>query len=363
MRSPETPSPAAHVPGHRGCLRRRPAASPPPAALRPDRGPRARRRGRRPRASPVRRCATERRKRRTRASGARDRDARLVLRRRARDSQHDRPVPSRARGQYEFHAQLFQAHRAAGRRTVAGSLGWADRQGVLHASSSPGERARSEHLRSLVFLDRDEDWRSVRERRPGISRHAQTHHRARRPDARCARRLTGVLVGALLIDGFKINSGSFDLGFNGLAVLDRRGRALLAGFALPRNTALGRELSPPGRAALGRSRARRRRRPPGGLLDRSAAGLDDRDRSPAIGRLRRGLAWVPARPRSARRGCGGRIRRDRPVPPAREARGRGAQRASAATRRALAQLSAARSPRRSRGAWRPGSSRRSRALP
>ena len=54
--------------------------------------------------------------------------------------------------------------------------------------------------------------------------------------------VTGVLTGALFVDGFRVQSGSSDLGFTGLVVLDRRGRELLAGFARPRNAALQRRL-------------------------------------------------------------------------------------------------------------------------
>ena len=55
-------------------------------------------------------------------------------------------------------------------------------------------------------------------------------------------RVSGVLTGALLIDGFRLDSASLDLGYSGLAVLDRAGRTLLAGFARPRNAALQRQL-------------------------------------------------------------------------------------------------------------------------
>ena len=42
--------------------------------------------------------------------------------------------------------------------------------------------------------------------------------------------------------GASVQSGSSDLGFTGLVVLDRRGRELLAGFARPRNVALQQQL-------------------------------------------------------------------------------------------------------------------------
>jgi serine phosphatase RsbU (regulator of sigma subunit)/anti-sigma regulatory factor (Ser/Thr protein kinase) len=55
-------------------------------------------------------------------------------------------------------------------------------------------------------------------------------------------RLTGLLLGAMLVNAFDISGGSLDLGFTGFAVLDRSGRELLSGFAQPQNTALARRL-------------------------------------------------------------------------------------------------------------------------
>jgi serine phosphatase RsbU (regulator of sigma subunit)/anti-sigma regulatory factor (Ser/Thr protein kinase) len=62
------------------------------------------------------------------------------------------------------------------------------------------------------------------------------------PTHDAAGRITGVLAGGMLVNGFSVTTGSVDLGFSGLSVLDRRGRAVLEGFAQPHNTALWRRL-------------------------------------------------------------------------------------------------------------------------
>ena len=124
----------------------------------------------------------------------------------------------------------------------AGSLGWADRRGVLHASGS------AESERGLNLSDRSYFKTVMTTGAPYVSEGLASRVKHKRiivlavPTRDARGNLTGVLVGSLPIDGFRLNSGSFDLGFNGLAVLDRRGRAVLTGFERPPNAALADEL-------------------------------------------------------------------------------------------------------------------------
>ncbi|MDX6627941.1 MAG: hypothetical protein QOH00_187 [Gaiellales bacterium] len=124
----------------------------------------------------------------------------------------------------------------------AGGLGWADVHGVLRASSSTSTEV------GLNVSDRSYFRAVTRTGASYVSEGLAARRTHRRiivlavPTRDARGELTGVLAGALFLEGFRINSGSFDLGFNGLAVLDRRGRAVLAGFARPRNAALAREL-------------------------------------------------------------------------------------------------------------------------
>ena len=123
-----------------------------------------------------------------------------------------------------------------------GGLGWADRQGVFRASSTTLPE------RGLNVSDRSYFKSVTTTGSPFVSEGLASRHTRRRvivmavPTRDAGGRLTGVLAGALFTDGFQINSGSFDLGFDGLAVLDRSGRAVLDGFTRPPNAALQREL-------------------------------------------------------------------------------------------------------------------------
>ncbi|HET6173730.1 MAG TPA: SpoIIE family protein phosphatase [Gaiellales bacterium] len=123
----------------------------------------------------------------------------------------------------------------------AGGLGWIDRHGFVRASSSApsrpldlSDRAYYEVVRRTGAPFVSEGLASRRTHRRIIVMAVPTHDRLGH--------ITGVLTGALFVDGFRVESGSSDLGFDGLVVLDRRGRELLANFTRPRNAALQRRL-------------------------------------------------------------------------------------------------------------------------
>jgi serine phosphatase RsbU (regulator of sigma subunit)/anti-sigma regulatory factor (Ser/Thr protein kinase) len=136
----------------------------------------------------------------------------------------------------------FRRIEPPGGGPFAGGLGWADRHGVFHASSSASPRPRTN------VSDRSYFKTVMTTGVPYVSEGLASRGTHRRvivlavPTHNARGDLTGVLAGAVLLDGFRINSGSFDLGFDGLAVLDRHGRAVLTGFTRPPNSALAREL-------------------------------------------------------------------------------------------------------------------------
>jgi len=124
----------------------------------------------------------------------------------------------------------------------AGGLGWIDSRGLAQASSGPQSGT------PLDLSDRTYFKTVMATGAPFVSEGIASRRTHRRilvmavPTSDAQGRVTGVLTGALFVDGFRVQSGSSDLGFTGLVVLDRRGRELLAGFARPRNAALQRQL-------------------------------------------------------------------------------------------------------------------------
>jgi serine phosphatase RsbU (regulator of sigma subunit)/anti-sigma regulatory factor (Ser/Thr protein kinase) len=124
----------------------------------------------------------------------------------------------------------------------AGGLGWIDSRGFVQASSGPQSSP------PLDLSDRAYFKAVMTTGAPFVSEGIASRRTHRRiivmavPTSDPGGRVTGVLTGALFIDGFRVQSGSSDLGFTGLVVLDRRGRELLAGFARPRNVTLQRRL-------------------------------------------------------------------------------------------------------------------------
>ena len=300
---------AACIRGHRGRLRQRHAVAPGAAALRADHRPRAGGHHGRPRPPAVRRRAAERRGQRPGPSDPGKRHDRLVLRRPDRDAERDRAVSARALERCRGHACLFPACRAAGRRAVHGWPRLGRSTGHAARLQRRLARARAERLRSLLLQVGDADRRALRQRGPGCQAHApardrdgRAHSRRGWPPQRRAHR--GPAHGRLP-DQQRI-----------LRPRVRRPRGAgperpcgARGVRAPaqRCAATGARAAA-GRAALERARPGREPGPPGRLLDRAAAGLDDRNRSAPRRCLRGGLARAHARPRPARGGCGDRVR-------------------------------------------------------
>ena len=121
----------------------------------------------------------------------------------------------------------------------AGGLGWIDSRGLAQASSGRSRRSPGSTSRDRTYFKA-----VMATGAPFVSEGIASRRTHRRilvmavPTTDPGGHVTGVLTGALFVDGFRVQSGSSDLGFTGLVVLDRRGRELLAGFARPRNVAL-----------------------------------------------------------------------------------------------------------------------------
>ena len=123
-----------------------------------------------------------------------------------------------------------------------GGLGWIDGRGIERVSTNPmlgsglnlSDRS---YFKQVIATDAPfvSEGLAARGTRKHIVVMAVPTHDARG-------RLTGVLAGALLVNAFAISRGSVDLGFAGLSVLDRNGRAVLDDFSRPRNLALLRRL-------------------------------------------------------------------------------------------------------------------------
>jgi serine phosphatase RsbU (regulator of sigma subunit)/anti-sigma regulatory factor (Ser/Thr protein kinase) len=149
--------------------------------------------------------------------------------------------PVRKQDERAMHAYFRRVQPATG-GSFAGGLGWIDRDGFLRTSSNtPLDHGLNvsdrSYFRAVMATDApfvSEGVTARRTRRQVIVMAVPTH------DA--AGRVTGVLAGSLLVNAFQITDGTLDLGYTGLAVLDRQGRTVLAGFARPRNVALQQRL-------------------------------------------------------------------------------------------------------------------------
>ncbi len=122
-----------------------------------------------------------------------------------------------------------------------GGLGWIDAHGIERVSTSAvavGLRLSDRsYFKQVMATDApfvSEGIAARSTRRHIVVMAVPTHDASGRP--------TGVLAGALLVNAFAVDRGSADLGYAGLSVLDRRGRAVLDDFAQPRNMALWRRL-------------------------------------------------------------------------------------------------------------------------
>jgi serine phosphatase RsbU (regulator of sigma subunit)/anti-sigma regulatory factor (Ser/Thr protein kinase) len=133
---------------------------------------------------------------------------------------------------------------AVGHGLFSAGLAWIDRQGVARVAVVRGADAHHPNLssRSYVANVRATDRPFVSESTDGWF--GGDHVIVMAVPTRDARgRPTGVLAAAVLPQALAITRGALDLGDSGVAILDREGRSVLAGFTRPSNLALVRSLA------------------------------------------------------------------------------------------------------------------------
>jgi serine phosphatase RsbU (regulator of sigma subunit)/anti-sigma regulatory factor (Ser/Thr protein kinase) len=140
-------------------------------------------------------------------------------------------------------AAYFRRVNPPGPAPFAGGLAWVDTSGIVRVSAkgltktriTVADRSYFKHVMSTgsAYVSEGVTERGATPRKVIIMA-VPTHD--------LGGRISGVLVGAMLVSEFEISGRSLDLGFTGFAVLDRNGRELLSGFSQPRNRALARQL-------------------------------------------------------------------------------------------------------------------------
>jgi serine phosphatase RsbU (regulator of sigma subunit) len=119
-----------------------------------------------------------------------------------------------------------------------GGLAWIDRAGRVHVSTNQAQPGPSANV-----SDRSYFATALRTGEPFVSEGltSRTTHRqvvvTAVPTRNAQGRITGVLAGTELIKPSSPSAGSIDLGFGGLAIIDRRDQSVLAGFVHPRSLA------------------------------------------------------------------------------------------------------------------------------
>ena len=122
--------------------------------------------------------------------------------------------------------------------TFDGGLAWIDRQGKLRVSTNPRQPGPTADV-----SDRSYFATALHTGAPFVSEGltSRTTHRqvvvTAVPTRDAKGEITGVLAGTRLIKRARNSSGSIDLGYSGLTIIDRRDQSVLAGFVHPRSLA------------------------------------------------------------------------------------------------------------------------------
>lgn len=125
-----------------------------------------------------------------------------------------------------------------------GGVGWIDRDGFSRASSNA-----TTSVEPVSVADRSYFKAVMANDQPFISEGITTKRSNERvivvavPTHDESGAVSGLLAGAIRVTPTPTNSATIDLGFRGLAVFDRTGQSVLAGFAKPRNEALLQRIS------------------------------------------------------------------------------------------------------------------------
>ena len=139
--------------------------------------------------------------------------------------------------------RYFERLQGRNERAFDAGLGWLDSHGVARVSTQPRAVARQ-----LNLSDRSYYRKVMATGQPYVSEAVTSRVSRKRvvvmavPTRDTRGRLTGMLVGALNLRPFAISKGSLDLGGAGMSILDRSGRSIMAGTALPRTSDRGHAL-------------------------------------------------------------------------------------------------------------------------
>ena len=135
-------------------------------------------------------------------------------------------------------AAYFRRVQPPGGKLFNGGIGWIDLQGVSQVSSTASA------TRGLNVSDRSYFKAVVSTGKPFVSEgliSRRTHKQIivmAVPTRDASGRLTGLLAGSLLTSPMGNSKASIDLGFAGLAILDRKDHLVLSGLVRPQNSAL-----------------------------------------------------------------------------------------------------------------------------
>jgi serine phosphatase RsbU (regulator of sigma subunit) len=116
-----------------------------------------------------------------------------------------------------------------------GGLSWVNRAGIARVSSS-----RAQPVRIADVSDRSYFRQPIKTGAPFVSEGLTSRITNEQviatavPTRDAGGKLSGVLVGSLLLKPSNPSQASLDLGFEGLAIIDRKGQSLLAGFVHPK---------------------------------------------------------------------------------------------------------------------------------
>jgi serine phosphatase RsbU (regulator of sigma subunit) len=130
-----------------------------------------------------------------------------------------------------------------------GGLSWINRDGIARVSSN-----REQPVRIADVSDRSYFRQPIKTGAPFVSEGLTSRVTNQQiiatgvPTRDAAGKITGVLVGSLLLKPSNPSQASLDLGFEGLAIIDRKGQSLLAGFVHPKRFEEGKRF---GNAASG----------------------------------------------------------------------------------------------------------------
>ena len=130
-----------------------------------------------------------------------------------------------------------------------GGLSWVNREGIARVSSS-----QEQPVRIADVSDRSYFRQPIKTGAPFVSEGLTSRVTNQQviatgvPTRDAAGKVTGVLVGSLLLKPSNPSQASLDLGFEGLAIIDRKGQSLLAGFVRPKRFEEGKRF---GNAASG----------------------------------------------------------------------------------------------------------------